>query len=646
MCGITGAVWTDPRKSLSSEQLERMTTALRHRGPDDAGSYRTDYRLRPPYEPLPGVGFGFRRLSIIDLASGHQPMCNEDETVWIVFNGEIYNFATLRRRLEGAGHQFRTHSDTETIVHLYEDVGLDVFSHLNGMFAIAIWDARQRRLCLARDRLGKKPLVYRHEPGRLLFASELKSLLELSDVPRELNPAAIDAYLTYQYVPHPKTIFQGLHKLPPGHLAVYQDDQLEVRRYWSPDWNHQEPYRESFAIERVRELLDDAVRIRLQSDVPLGAFLSGGIDSSLVVALMQRHMSQPVKTFSIGFPVEEYDETRFARQVASHLGTDHHEFIVTPDAIRVLPELAWSYDEPFADSSAVPTWYVSRQTRQQVTVALSGDGGDELFAGYLRYRAVWLSSRLDGWDPLRKLLALPVWQRLPGSKAKSFLRRFKRLSDSLGKSPPRRYVEWVGIFNEPWRARLYRDEFVRQLPETDPVEFLVEAWQAASRRDPVTAASLTDLVTYLPCDLMTKVDIASMAHSLEVRQPFLDYRLVEFAASLPIELKFQWGQGKRLLRQAFGDLLPESIWKRPKMGFGVPIDRWFRHELRELTHDVLLDASAQNREFFRPEVVQEMVQQHETGQADHAYRLWTLLMFELWLRRWSGHAVGKSEQDR
>ena len=634
MCGITGAVWSDPQKSLSSEMLDRMTTALRHRGPDDAGSYRSEYRLRPPYEPMPGVGLGFRRLSIIDLAGGHQPMCNEDESVWIVFNGEIYNFATLRRRLEGAGHRFRTQSDTETIVHLYEDVGLDVFSHLNGMFAIAIWDARQRRLCLARDRLGKKPLVYRQEPGRLLFASELKSLLELRDIPRELDPGAIDAFLTYQYVPHPQTIFRGIRKLPPGHLAVYQDERLEVRPYWAPDWNHQESCTEAAAVERVRELLDDAVKIRLQSDVPLGAFLSGGIDSSLVVALMQRHVSQPVKTFSIGFSVQEYDETQYARQVASHIGTEHHEFIVTPDAVRVLPELVWSYDEPFADSSAVPTWYVSQQTRQKVIVALSGDGGDELFAGYPRYRAVWLSSRLDGCEPLRRLFALPIWQRLPGARQKSVLRRFKRFSEFLGKTPPKRYVEWIGIFNESWRARLYREEFVHQLPDADPVDFLSQAWQAADRRDPVTAASLADLVTYLPCDLMTKVDIASMAHSLEVRQPFLDYRLVEFAAALPIGLKFRRGRGKRLLRKAFGELLPEAIWNRPKMGFGVPLDRWFRNELRELTHDVLLAQSARNRDYFRPDQVQELVEQHERGQADHAYRLWSLLVLELWLRRW------------
>jgi len=633
MCGITGGVWTDPAKALEAVTLERMTDALRHRGPDDAGRYVSEFRIRPPYEPLPGVALGFRRLSIIDVAGGHQPMANEDQSVWVVFNGEIYNFETLRRRLEGAGHTFRTRCDTETIVHLYEDEGLDAFRHLNGMFAIAVWDANQRRLCLARDRIGQKPLVYRHETGRLLFASELKSLLQVSGVPRDVDPAAVDEYLTYQYIPHPNTIFRGIRKLPPGHLAVYQDDRLEVRPYWQPNWGFERNITEAVASEQLRELLDSSVRMRMRSDVPLGAFLSGGVDSSLIVALMQEHSPQPVKTYSIGFPVKEYDETAFARQVAAHLGTDHHEFEVTPDAVEILPELAWSYDEPFADSSAVPTWYVSRMTREQVTVALSGDGGDELFAGYPRYRAVWLSSRLDGFDALRRVLAAPGWQRLPGSRQKSVLRRFKRFSEFLGKSPPRRYVEWIAIFNEKRRAAIYSDAFLDRL-DSDPFEFLGRAWSLAAGRDPVTAASLADVTTYLPCDLMTKVDIASMANSLEVRQPFLDYRLVEFAASLPVALKFRWGRGKRLLRRAFGKRLPADIWRRKKMGFGVPIDHWFRHELREMTHDVLLDATARSRAYFRPEAIADLVAQHESGRSDQAYRLWALLVFELWLRRW------------
>ncbi|MEO8499248.1 MAG: asparagine synthase (glutamine-hydrolyzing), partial [Planctomycetota bacterium] len=493
-------------------------------------------------------------------------MSNEDGTVWVVFNGEVYNFPALRRRLEGAGHTFRTNSDTETIVHLFEDEGLDFVQHLNGMFAIAIWDSNQRRLVLARDRIGQKPLVYRHEPGRLLFASELKSLLQVADFPRDLDAGAIDEYLTYQYVPHPKTIFTGTRKLPPGHLAVYQDDKLSVQTYWQPDLNHEIQVKASVAAERLVELMTSSVEMRMQSDVPLGAFLSGGVDSSLIVALMQQRSQQPIKTFTIGFPIAEYDETSYARQVANHLGTEHEELQVTPDGVSILPKLVWNYDEPFGDSSAIPTWYVSEMTRRQVTVALSGDGGDELFAGYPRYKAVWLASQCDRLGPIRSFLAAPAWQKLPGSRQKSFVRRFKRFSEFLGKTPQRRYLEWIAIFNESRRATLYRDDFVERLPDSDPFRFLGNAWARAGSRDVVTGASLADLTTYLPCDLNTKVDIASMAHGLEVRQPFLDYRVVEYAASLPLSLKFRRGQGKLLLRRAFGHLLPRAIWQRRKMG--------------------------------------------------------------------------------
>ena len=623
-----------------------MTEVLRHRGPDDEGTYLSEYCLRPPYEAMPGVALGFRRLSIIDLQGGGQPMANEDGRVWVVFNGEIYNYPSLRRRLEGAGHTFRTQSDTETIVHLYEEVGLECFGHLNGMFAIAIWDAPQRRLVLARDRLGKKPLLYRREPHRLLFASELKSLLEVPGVPRAIDPAAVDQYLTYQYVPHPGTIFKGICKLPPGHLAVFQDGTLDIRAYWQPDLRIERPVNMSEAVEELGGLLESAVQMRMRSDVPLGAFLSGGIDSSLVVALMQRQGGPPVKTFSIGFPVAEYDETRYARRVAEHLGTEHHEFEVTPDGVEVLPRLIWHFDEPFADSSAIPTWYVSQMTRQHVTVALSGDGGDELFAGYPRYRAVWLGDWLDRTGPLRRLLAARCWQQLPGSRQKSVLRRFKRFSECLGKSPDRRYLEWIAIFNEQRRAFLYADEFLTQLPDADPALFLQTSWLRSGARDPVTVASLADLTTYLPCDILHKVDIASMAHSLECRQPFLDYRVVEWAASLPIGHKFRWGRGKQILKRAFGRLLPGEIWRRPKMGFGVPLDDWFRHELRDLTHDVLLDKTARERGFFRPEFVTQLIAEHEQRQFDHAYRLWALLVFELWLRRWCDGGPSPTMMDR
>ena len=635
MCGITGAVWTEPNRNIDSDVLGRMTRVLRHRGPDDEGHYASELRLRPPYESMPGVALGFRRLSIIDVEGGHQPLSNEDGTVWLVFNGEIYNFADLRHRLEGAGHRFRTRCDSETIVHLYEDEGLDCFEHLNGMFAVAIWDSVHRRLVLARDRIGQKPLVYHHQPGRLLFASQIKSLLEVPGVSRDVDAAAVDEYLTYQYVPHPNTIFRGIRKLPPGHLAVYQDDKLEVRPYWQPDYSFEQPIDEATAVEQLRTLLADSVRLRMQSDVPLGAFLSGGVDSSLIVALMQQESSRQVKTFSIGFPVAEYDESRYARQVAQHLGTEHQSFEVTPDAVDILPELVWHYDEPFADSSAIPTWCVSQLTRQHVTVALSGDGGDELFCGYPRYRAVALGAMLDRAGPLRHVLASRWWQSLPASpRQKSLMRRLKKFTAALAKTPCRRYLDWICIFDETRRAELYEDAFFEQLPGSDPFGFLQRAWSNAGRRDPVTAASLADLQTYLPCDLMTKVDVASMAHSLECRQPFLDHRLVEWAARLPLRYKLQRGGGKRILQQAFHDMLPPEIWRRPKMGFGVPLDHWFRKELRDLTHDTLLSESAASRPYFRGDSVARLVRQHERGEFDHAYRLWALLFFELWLRRW------------
>jgi asparagine synthase (glutamine-hydrolysing) len=647
MCGITGAIWSRPELAIESPTLERMTAALAHRGPDDQGLYQSEYRLRPPYEAQPGVALGHRRLSIIDLAGGHQPLANENETVWVVFNGEIYNYVDLRRRLEGSGHRFRTDSDTETIVHLYEDEGPDCFGHLDGMFAIAIWDSVRRRLVLGRDRLGKKPLVYRAERGRLLFASELKSLLQVPGAPREIDLAAVDEYLTYQYVPHPNTIFRGYKKLPPGHSAVWQDEELKVQPYWQPDLSVERPQTESEAVERVRELLTAAVKTRLRSDVPLGAFLSGGIDSSLIVALMQQQSNQTVKTFTIGFPVKEYDESAYAERVAKHLATDHQTLRVEPDAVKILPQLAHHYDEPFGDSSAVPTWYLSQLTRQHVTVALSGDGGDELFAGYPRYRAAALAGWFDHVPFIRGLFAASIWQNFPSSaNQKSRVRQFKRFSSSLNLSPERRYLDWISIFNEVRRAELYNEDFVAQLPNSDPAGFLTTAWKRTKGRDPVSAASLTDLVTYLPCDLMTKVDIASMAHGLEVRAPFLDHHVVEFATTLPAKYKYRQRRGKWLLQRAFGDMLPAEVWQRPKMGFGVPLDHWFRNELKSLVRESLLDGQITQR-WLRREAVESLIVAHEQRQFDHSARLWSLMMLELWLKQWgAGAKAPRSEASR
>ncbi len=636
MCGIVGAVWSDMAGRVPEGAVARMMGVLRHRGPDDEGIYRRELATDASGAPIPGVALGHRRLSIIDLAQGQQPLANEDGSIWVICNGEIYNYRSLRRRLEGAGHVFRTQSDTEVLVHLYEDEGPACFQHCNGMFAVAIWDGRRRQLVLARDRLGKKPLVYHHNHRQLLFASELKGLLQLPEVPRDLDPNALDEYLTYQYVPHPRTIFRGIRKLPPAHYATWRDGELRLAPYWSPSLHQQPPQPLRECVEQVQGLFRSAVELRMQSEVPLGAFLSGGVDSSLVVAQMKRLTDARIKTYSIGFRQAEYDETRYARQVAQHLGTDHHEYQVSPDCIEMLPRLIWHFDEPMADSSAIPTWYVAQWARQHVKVALTGDGGDELFAGYARYAAVAWGDRIDRLPAvLRRALSASCWQRLPASaRQRSWIRQAKRFAEHLRLPPSRRYLEWVSIFKETQRATLYREDFLESLEDSDPSRFLDTNWERAAGRDSVTQASLTDLFTYLPCDLMTKVDISSMAHSLECRQPFLDYRLVECAVGLPVEWKFRHGRGKWLLRQAFADWLPADIWQRPKMGFGVPLDAWFRGEFGVFTRETLLASSAHISRYFYPHVVARWVEEHQRSIYDHSARLWALIVLELWMQRW------------
>jgi len=639
MCGITGGVWYRPERAITRHTLDQMTDALVHRGPDDRGifySKQPSESGRASSSPPASVGLGFRRLSIIDLAGGHQPLGNEDGSIQMVFNGEIYNYRELRRRLEGAGHQFATDSDTETIVHLYEDLGIDCFAHLNGMFAIAIWDSRTNQLVLARDRMGKKPLYYAQQDGRLVFASELKSLMCIPDISRTVDPGSLDLYFTYQYVPHPWSIYKGIQKLSPGQVGVYRNEEWHTQSYWKIDWHNEVNKTRSQAIEEVRELLTDAVRLRLRSDVPLGAFLSGGIDSSLIVALAQKQLDQPVKTFSIGFSESEFDETHYAKMVADHLGTEHCRFEVNADALSILDQLVYQYDEPFSDSSAVPTWYLCQQTRQKVTVALSGDGGDELFAGYDRYRALQWSQDVQHFLPIKWLLQNRWLQSLGGSShRRSFTHRLKRFAEALGDPPARRYMRWMQIFSEANRLEMYREDFIEQLPNRDPFVFLEQAWNRSGSRDLISKASTTDLQTYLPCDLMTKVDIASMAHSLEARQPFLDYRLIEFAASLPVHLKFRWRRGKRLLKDAFEDLIPKQIWSRPKMGFGIPLGPWFRGPLRAKTEALLLGSDARCHAYLRPEYLQSLIGSHTSGRSNEGYRLWNLLILELWLRRWT-----------
>ena len=629
MCGITGACWTDSQLAIDPATLKRMVQVLAHRGPDEQGIWFEDQRG----DSLAGIALGHRRLAVIDVEGGVQPMSNEDNTIHVVFNGEIYNHLALRRRLEGTGHCFRTRCDTEVLLHLYEENGTAAFDQLNGMFAIAIWDHPRQRLLLARDRLGQKPLVYALQNGRLAFASELKSLLQISDLPREIDATAIDQYLTDQYVPQPRTIFRAVNKLPPASFAVFEKGCFQCHQYWRPPHEEDSHINEHEAIYQLRELLRDSVRLRMQSDVPLGAFLSGGVDSSLVVSQMQQFSDRRIKTFSIGFPVPEYDESRYAQQIVQALGTDHYQYTVEPDAVETIHQLVQLFDEPFADSSAIPTWHLSKLAREQVTVVLTGDGGDELFCGYPRYRAVASAAQMPSW--LRQVLGWRLWQGIPtSSRQRSIWRQAKRFAEAAHFSPLRRYVDWISIFNESRRADLYQGDFAAMLHE-DPVAFLEIAWRQSEHGGDVAAAAHADLITYLPGDLMTKVDMNSMAHGLEARQPLLDHRVVELAMKLPMSMKYQGGRGKRILRTAFHGQIPNNIWRRKKMGFGVPLNPWFRQELRPLIHDVLLSNTPRLGQFFRRQAIAQMVTEHQQGMFDHSYRLWSLLFFELWLRQWA-----------
>ncbi|MEM7473999.1 MAG: asparagine synthase (glutamine-hydrolyzing) [Planctomycetota bacterium] len=635
MCGIAGAMWFDSSKAVPEPVLDKMVDSLQHRGPDERGTHLEPLR-KDAGGLYPGVALGFRRLSIIDLDGGSQPMSNEDGSVWMVFNGEIYNYGDLRRRLEGSGHRFQSDSDSETIVHLYEDLGTDCFELLNGMFAIAIWDRNKQQLVLARDRIGKKPLYYQFRNQQLLFGSELKALAECETFDRSISPASIDQFLTYQYIPHPNSIYQNSKKIPPGHFAVIKEDGLSIRNYWKIDWTLEKDIPEQEASRQLSDLLQESIELRLRSDVPLGAFLSGGIDSSLIVALAQQQLDQPIHTFSMGFNEADFDETPYAKLVADWVDTQHSEYKVTPDAVSILDDLVWHYDEPFGDSSAIPTWYLCQKTRERVTVALSGDGGDELFAGYDRYRALKLSRWFDRAIPAGPILGSKFIQTLrTPNKQRSFIRRLQRFGEALNQPMARRFMNWLQIFPERIRADLYNDEFLSSLPDEDPVAFFESAWDAIGDRDVVSKASLADLVTYMPCDLMNKVDIASMAHGLECRQPLLDYRIVEFAASLPAKYKHRGRRGKRILHRTFEKLLPRQIWFRKKMGFGVPLGSWFKNELREMTISRLLETDARCHQFFRPDALKNLINQHMEGRVNHMYRLWNLLVLESWLRRWN-----------
>jgi asparagine synthase (glutamine-hydrolysing) len=606
-----------------------MTAALAHRGPDDDQIYAEG-----------GAGLGIRRLAIIDVSGGRQPMANEDKSVWVVLNGEIYNFQELRKDLLAAGHALTTRSDTEVIPHLYEDLGIGFVSRLRGMFAIALWDSTRRRLILARDRLGKKPLVYFAEPEGLAFASELGALLVDPGVPREIDLAALDAYLRCQAIPSPRTIYRAVKKVPPGHVLTWEEGRARVERYWSLRFTPKTAAPAPEIRQRIRDLLDESVRLRLESDVPLGVLLSGGIDSTAVAAVMARHTGRPVQTFSVGFEEEGLGELPQARRMAQRIGAEHHEAVVKLDVAELLPVLARHYGEPFADKSAVPTYCVTRMAGRALKVALSGDGGDEAFAGYPRYLPSSLTG-LFGWLPRsRRRLAEGVLRRALSLESGRPLARLAR-SWLEASAPAAKSVLFPEFFPGYRLAGLYREEVRRVVGATWEEEVLVRWRGLPVDMDDLDAALALDYGLYLPETLLAKMDIASMANSLEVRSPFLDHVLLEYAATIPGALKIAGGVSKALLREALADLLPPEILRGPKRGFSAPVASWLRGPLRPFAQECLLSRARGVPEFFRPEAVRALWEAHQSGRENHAMRLWALLVFEVWFQTWmdGGHAA-------
>ncbi|MDH7569876.1 MAG: asparagine synthase (glutamine-hydrolyzing), partial [Armatimonadota bacterium] len=651
MCGICGILSKRAGQPVDPDLLQRMNQVLRHRGPDDAGSWNA----------TPAVALAMRRLAIIDLVTGHQPMCNEDGTLHLVFNGEIYNFRQLRTQLQARGHVFATASDTETLLHAYEEYGLDCVHHFNGMFAFAVWDERRQRLLLARDPFGIKPLYYTETPDRLLWASEIKALLQDPQVVRRVDHEALHHYLSFLYVPSPRTMFQGIHKLPPGHRLIWERGVLTLEEYWSGPTAYVNPDARAAAktysfpgapvgasrsvadqangaLSRLLQTLGDAVQSQLVSDVPLGAFLSGGIDSTAVVALMADRMDQPVQTFSIGFRAAGlYDELKWARMAADAFRTDHHEFIVDPGTVELLPRIVWHLDEPLADASAIPNFLVAQMARRFVTVALTGIGGDELFGGYRRYYADALArrwtenplARFAGRAAVRPLLGiLPAGGHAPLHDAVRLARKF---FDHLDRDPEARYVAWNASFTPEMKARLYTPGF--RPPHWPYSHDLMRPYFARVAHLPFAErAMFVDMKTYLPEDPLMLADKMTMANSLESRVPFLDPAVVEFAAALPLHAKLHGRQTKALLRHALRGRVPAALLDRPKHGFGTPIDLWLRRELHDLAQHLLGPQVLAERGYFRPDAVRELLQSHRAGRTDVSQHLWALLILEIWHR--------------
>lgn len=622
MCGIAGIVSASAGDRIDAATIHRMCSAIVHRGPDDEGLFVKD-----------GTGLGMRRLSIIDLSGGHQPVFNEDRNVWVVFNGEIYNFPELRAGLLQRGHRFSTHTDTEVIVHLYEELGADCVNKLRGMFAFALYDERRQKLLMARDRLGKKPLHYALQDERLLFASEIKSILAVAPELADVNHEALLQYMYFGYVPDPLTAFTTIQKLLPGHLLEFENGKISIRQYWDlPQYATYSPKSEEECLEEMEQRLAEAVRIRLISDVPLGALLSGGTDSSTVVALMARASSKPVKTFAIRFRDQDFNEAPYAKMVAEKFGTDHHELTVEPDILHTVEMLTSSLEEPFGDSSMLPTYYVSQMARQHVTVALSGDGGDEIFGGYGRY-GIHLRRQVFGHIPnwMRRFYRERLYPLLPGDM------RGKKYSYHVSLPWRERYVDAIALVPAFERDMpLLSDEF-RAVARTsgDPAEVMYRYFEQAPAKDPISQILYLDTKTYMVGDILTKVDRMSMATSLEVRVPILDHEFVEWATALPVEWKIRGGQQKYILRKLAERVgVPREALNRPKQGFALPLVHWLKHELRELVMTVLLDSRTLQRGYFEPRAVRQVLDEHFRGRRNHSGQIWRLLIFELWHRNY------------
>jgi len=560
-------------------------------------------------------------------------MSNEDGSIQVVMNGEIYNFLELREILEKKGHDFKSHTDTEVLLHLYEEKGIDCLKELRGGFVFALWDERKARLFIARDRIGKKPLYYVYKNRTLVFASEVKAILEDPEVSREVNRKAITDYLSYGYTPTPETMFKGIMKLPPAHFMLYEDGNMKMERYWRLDFSKKIKLEEREYTSRIMDLLEDSTRARLKSDVPLGAFLSGGIDSSAVVYMMSR-LSASVKTFSIGFEEESHSELKYARIIANRFGTDHHEYIVKPQAIELLPKLVWHYNEPYADSSALPSYYVAKMTRQEVKVALNGDGGDEDFGGYERFMAARFAELFTKIpEGLRKGFLKFVVSKIPESlEFNSFPTKFKRFLSMAQKPYRERHYNWVTIFRDAEKDSLFTDQFKKEINSKSSFLYLNNAFEECDSRDVVDLVMSCDIRTNLLDDLLVKMDIATMANSLEGRSPFLDQKMMEFAASIPSEVKIKNTKLKYILKKALREVLPKEILQRGKMGFGIPIDKWFRGELKGYSYDILMNKRSLERNYFKKESVKRLLDDHSGGKANNGARIWSLVNLELWHR--------------